>query len=134
MAINSLFGRFTVSNATKRIFWEDVDASENAEKDFVLRETGIAREYKHIARATEALSDPESYLSRKNEALAILADNVRTKFDQVFKEYMRRGFSEKDARDRALEEAKREKGILLELHIEEYPTKIRDMSLRDVNK
>jgi len=130
--INSLFGSYNAAPDTGDIRFGNRRDKYNSMKDFVYRETGIAKEYKHIAKATNALADPEDYLTRKNQDLLAIGEQTVAIFDDTFSDYMRRGFSQKESKIRALEEAKRAKNNLMAIHLEDFPTKIRDVNIRDI--
>lgn len=130
--VNSLFGLYNASINTGDIRFGNRREKYDMMKDFVYRETGIAKEHKHIAKATNALADPEDYLARKNQDLLAIGEQTVVVFEDTFTDYMRRGFSQKESKIRALEEAKRAKNNLMAIHLEDFPTKIRDVSIRDI--
>lgn len=127
---NSLFGTFSTNTDTgvTTATYVDIDAA----KDYVFRETKLLKEIKHLSRSKKALEDPESYLDSKNEDLAKMGNDLTRKFLQTYSEYMERGFSQKESRIRALELVNSEKNKYMMVHLEQFPTRIRDTSMRDL--
>lgn len=130
--VNSLFGTYSATMGVRNFGWTNPAQSLDHEKDFILRETGILKDIKHISRANVALADPEDYLLQKNRDLLAISGDITNEFNTVFIEMMSRGFSQKEAQIRALESAKILKDKKILIHNENYPTKIRDVSFRDI--
>ena len=127
---NTLFGTFSTNTATGLTTTRSVDV--DATKDYVFRETKLLKEISHLNRSKKALADPESYLELKNEDLIKTGNALSEIFTETFNEYMERGFTEKESRDRALEIVNHEKNKLMMVHLEQFPTRIRDTSMRDL--
>lgn len=129
---NSLFGVFSTSTITG--VTTALEINEGNTKDFVFRETNLLRDIKHISRSTSALADPESYLNQKNEDLKKIGDELTTIFSEAYVEYMRRGFTQKESTVRALEIANDEKRKKMIIHLEQFPTRIRDTAFRELKE
>ncbi len=129
---NTLFGTFKTDTSIG--VTAAVKMDDGGVKDFVFRETNLLRDIKHISRSTSALADPESYLNQKNEDLKKIGSELTTIFSEAFNEYMVRGFTQKEATVRALEIANEEKRKKMIIHLEQFPTRIRDTALRELKE
>lgn len=125
--INSLFGTYNIRRNNNDIgFDRDFDPTT---KDFILRNTGLAKEIKSIQRGIGALNDPQEYLIQKNNDLARIADEVQLKFQNEYVFLMDRGRSQDEATREALALATEHKKKLYNEHLYNYPTKIREPTL-----
>ena len=124
--INSLFGRYNISRFTGNIVIQD---EINPFKDYILRETGIQKDYMNTARAIQALDDPGAYLTQKNEDLMRISQELQDYFLERYKKYMNRGYEQSRAQELATEELKAKKADLYIDHGRKFPSAIRDPTM-----
>lgn len=97
---------------------------ERDTQDYVLRELGLGKEIVKNNRVLKGLSEPGTYLMKKNEDLVIVGNKCSDTYRSVFTTYSNKGYSLEEAKRYAMEAARDRKKALMDVHDIEFPTDV----------